>query len=113
MKGKANGKYILVVAGPTGIGKSEVACKLALRLNGEIINADSRQFYKEIETGTAKPEKSILQSVPHHLISFIQLKEDFTVFDFRKKAESLIEEIWNKNKVPVITGGAACISAFF
>ena len=96
----------LIIAGPTGTGKSSIAAELCRILPGEIINADSRQFYKDINIGTAKPTESLMKQVLHHLYSFITLKENFTVFDYRQYLEKIIPEIWSRKKAAVIVGGS-------
>jgi tRNA dimethylallyltransferase len=101
-----SGKIFLIIAGPTGTGKSSVALELAKIIPSEIINADSRQFYKEINIGAAKPPETAFQQVVHHLYGFISLKENFTVFDFRKELEKLVPEIWNRKKAVIVVGGS-------
>lgn len=96
----------LIIAGPTGTGKSSIASQLCRILPGEIINADSRQFYKEINIGTAKPEELLMKQVQHHLYSSISLKDTFTVFDYRQYLEKLVPEIWSRRKIPVVVGGS-------
>lgn len=88
----------LIIAGPTGTGKSSIAAELCRILPGEIINADSRQFYKDINIGTAKPPEPLIKQIPHHLYSFITLKENFTVFDYRQYLEKIIPDIWSRKK---------------
>ncbi len=96
----------LIIAGPTGTGKSSIAVELCRILSGEIINADSRQFYKEINAGTAKPAESLMKQIPHHLYSFITLRENFTVFDYRQHLEKIVSEIWSRKKAAVLVGGS-------
>lgn len=97
---------LIIISGPTGTGKSSVALKLAQIIPAEIINADSRQFYKEINAGTAKPSQQALNTVPHHLYSFLSLKENFTVFDFRMCLEKIVPQIWKRKKAAMIVGGS-------
>ncbi len=99
-------RRIFIIAGPTGSGKTQAGFHLASSIKGEIINADSRQFYKEITKGTAKPSKTLLDSIPHHFIDFISIKEQFTVFDFKKEAEKIILDIQQKENIPIIVGGS-------
>ncbi|MGB9642348.1 MAG: tRNA (adenosine(37)-N6)-dimethylallyltransferase MiaA [Candidatus Ratteibacteria bacterium] len=97
---------LLIIAGPTGTGKSQVALELSKIIPSEIINADSRQFYREIDIGTAKPPVSVFNQTPHHLYSFLSLKDNFSVFDFRQYLESLVPQIWAKKKSAIIVGGS-------
>lgn len=96
----------LILAGPTGTGKSSTALQLCKLIPGEIINGDSRQFYKEINVGTAKPPLSARKEVRHHLYDFLTLKEDFSVFDFRKHLERIVPEIWSQGKAAILVGGS-------
>ncbi len=96
----------LIIAGPTGTGKSSVAVELCKILPGEIINIDSRQIYKEITVGIAKPTAMMMKQVPHHLYGFISLKERFTVFDYRQYIEKVVSEIWSRGKTAIAVGGS-------
>ncbi|MCM8815454.1 MAG: tRNA (adenosine(37)-N6)-dimethylallyltransferase MiaA, partial [Candidatus Omnitrophica bacterium] len=96
----------IILSGPTGTGKSSIAVELAKLIPSEIINADSRQFYIEISKGTAKPSEEALKIVPHHLYSFLSLKESFTVFDFREILEKLVPQIWKRKKAVILVGGS-------
>lgn len=101
----------IIVAGPTATGKTEVSIELAKRLNGELINADSRQVYKDLNIGTnkgdlvLKDEQYYIKSVPIHLINILDPKERFNLFDFQKLALNIIKEISDKGKLPIIVGG--------
>jgi len=95
----------VVIAGPTAVGKSEVAFKLAKRHNGEIINADSVQIYQEVSIGTSKPPNDWFKEVPHHLFNFISINKEFTVFDYKTLARNVIKDIKERGKLPVIVGG--------
>jgi tRNA dimethylallyltransferase len=96
---------IIVILGPTASGKSDIAVKLAKKINGEIISADSRQVYKGLDIGTGKITKKETRGVKHYLLDVINPKKQFTASDFKKLAEKAIQEILNKNKVPIICGG--------
>ncbi|MBU3126428.1 tRNA (adenosine(37)-N6)-dimethylallyltransferase MiaA [Clostridium tagluense] len=98
-------KDLFILAGPTAIGKTEISIKLAQRLNGEVISADSMQIYKYMDVGSAKISKVEMRGVPHHLIDIIEPSEGFSVAEFKEKAESAIKEITYKNKLPMIVGG--------
>lgn len=96
---------IIVILGPTASGKSALAVKLAEKINGEIISADSRQVYKKLNIGTGKITKKEMRGVPHHCIDIISPKKIFTVVDFKKKADETIKNIFTRNKIPIIVGG--------
>ncbi len=98
-------KKVVAIVGPTGVGKSELAVFLAEKLNGEIINFDSIQFYKELNIGTAKPEEEERKRVPHHLYDLLELDEEFNAARFVKLADKLIEEIWKRERLPILVGG--------
>ena len=96
---------IIVVVGPTAVGKTKMGVELAKIYNGEIINADSMQIYKGLDVGTAKATKEEMQHIKHHLLSIKEVEEDYTVFDYQKDAREKIEEIKNKGKIPILVGG--------
>lgn len=98
-------KQIIVILGPTASGKSDLAVKLAQKINGEIISADSRQVYTGMNIGTGKITRKEMSSIPHYLLNIKDPKKQFTVVDFKKLAEKKIEEILKKNKTPIICGG--------
>lgn len=95
---------ILVIAGPTASGKSDYAQSLALQLKGEIINADSQQFYQGLDIGTGKV-LAREQKVPHHLLDILRPGDRMTAMDFARQADRLIQEIKAKKKVPIVVGG--------
>jgi tRNA dimethylallyltransferase len=99
-------REVIVVTGPTASGKTSLSIQLALGLNTEIISADSRQFYKLLDIGTAKPSVEELSQVKHHFISFLDPAEDYNVSRFRKDAIIICERLWKKGKMPVISGGS-------
>ena len=96
---------LITVLGPTASGKSELAIKLAKKFNGEIISADSRQVYKEMNIGTGKVSKKEMQGIPHYLLDVASPKRRFTVSQYRKLAIIAINKIHRKNKVPFLVGG--------
>lgn len=98
-------REIIVVAGPTAVGKTEYAIKTALHLNGEIVSCDSMQLYKFMDIGSAKPTPEELKQVKHYLIDTIYPGDEFSVAKYQKLAKDAIEEIFLKNKIPVIAGG--------
>ena len=101
-----NKKYLIVIAGPTAIGKSQLAIDLAHEFSCEILSADSRQFYREISIGTAKPTEEEMQCIPHHFINNLSINEYFSVGDFEKEALKVIEKLHQKNDVAIMVGGS-------
>lgn len=96
---------LVVIAGPTASGKSEVAMKLALEYGGEIICADSRTVYKGMDIGTAKPSLEDQRLVQHHLLNVVEPNERFTAADFQKLALQAIKDIRSRGKIPFLVGG--------
>ena len=96
---------LVVLTGPTAVGKSKLSIELAKRLGGEIISADSMQVYKYMNIGTDKISPEKMGGVPHHLIDFLEPTEDFNVFMFQKLVKEKIEEISARGKVPILVGG--------
>ena len=96
---------IILVFGPTSSGKSEFAIKLAKKIGGEIINADSMQVYKELKVLTARPSEKDHKKVKHHLYGFLNVKKNFSTGQWQKFALKKIKEIKKKNKIPIIVGG--------
>ncbi|WP_203293022.1 tRNA (adenosine(37)-N6)-dimethylallyltransferase MiaA [Luteirhabdus pelagi] len=97
---------LIVVVGPTAIGKTALAIKLAQAFNTEIISADSRQFYKEMEIGTAVPSSEELAAAPHHFIQHKSITEAYTVGDFETEALAVLEEFFKEHSVAVMVGGS-------
>ena len=95
----------ILLAGPTASGKSKLAIKLAKHFNGEIINADSMQIYKEISTLTSKPSTHDAKIVKHHLYGFNSVKKRFSTGHWLKMVIKEIEEQWNNGKTPIVVGG--------
>ena len=96
---------IILIYGPTASGKSDFAIKLAKKIKGEIINADSMQVYKELKILTARPLRNDLKKIKHHLYGFQNSKIDFSTGDWLKIAIKKINEIKNKKKIPILVGG--------
>src|SRR3972149_11726039 len=96
---------LIVIAGPTAIGKSDVAFELAKRLNTKIISADSIQVYRHFDIGTAKPSLERQKEIQHHLIDIVNPDEDFSAGEFNEKAYKITEELNKKGKIPVVVGG--------
>jgi len=98
-------KKIILLAGPTASGKSKLAIKLANHFNGEIINADSMQIYKEISILTSKPISNDTKKIKHHLYGFISIKRKFSTGLWLKTATKKIRDQWERNKTPIVVGG--------
>jgi tRNA dimethylallyltransferase len=99
-------KPLVAITGPTGSGKSSLAVFLAQCFNGEIVNADSRQVYRHMDIGTAKPSPEDMSSVPHHLFNLIDPDEDFSLAEYLAHAASAIEAILERGKLPFLVGGS-------
>ena len=96
---------LILIIGPTAVGKTELAIQLAERLNGEIISADSRLFYRGMDIGTAKPSREELARVPHYLIDIVNPDETLSLAVFQEKAKDLITDIHARGKLPFLVGG--------
>ena len=96
---------LLILMGPTAVGKTAVSINLAKKLNGEIISADSMQIYKYMNIGTAKIQKDEMDGIPHYLIDIINPDDNFTVSDFKENANGYIKDINKSNKLPIVVGG--------
>lgn len=97
---------VVAVVGPTGSGKSELALALAERFDGEAINADSMQFYRGMDIGTAKLSLQERRGIPHHLLDFLSVREDTTVAEFQQLARTAIADIRSRGKLPILVGGS-------
>jgi tRNA dimethylallyltransferase len=97
---------VIVIAGPTCSGKTFLAILLAERLNSEIISADSRQIYKYLNVGTAKPDSEQLEKVKHHFISILEPDEMYNVSRFENDAMNVINNLTGQNKIPIVAGGS-------
>jgi tRNA dimethylallyltransferase len=98
-------KKIIAIVGPTGVGKTRLAIQLAQKFNGEIINADSRQIYRFMDIGTAKPTKEEQTLIPHHLIDIINPDDDFSLATYQQLADKTINDIQHRGKLPFLVGG--------
>jgi len=97
---------IIVIVGPTAVGKTYVSVELAKKLNTEVISADSMQIYKGMDVGTAKVSNEEKQGINHHMIDLINPDENYSVSDFKNDAENIIDNMLSENKTPVIVGGS-------
>lgn len=97
--------HIIVVAGPTSSGKSDFAVELAIKLDGEIISADSRQVYKGLDIGTGKITHEEMKGVPHHMLDVFDVGDDVSVTTYKDKALPILEDIIARGKTPIICGG--------
>jgi len=97
---------LVAIVGPTGVGKSRLAIRLAQTFDGEIVNADSRQVYRHMNIGTAKPTQQDLSLVPHHLIDIINPDKDFSLTQYQHLAYKAIDDIQQRNKLPLLVGGS-------
>lgn len=98
-------KPLVILTGPTAVGKTQISIKLAKAINGEIVSADSMQVYRHMDIGTAKINKEQMSGVEHYLIDILDPQEEFNVVNFKTYAKAAIKDIYNKGKVPIIVGG--------
>lgn len=96
---------LLVLVGPTAVGKSELAIKVARQLKTDIISADSAQIYRHLDIGTAKPSPEEQKTVKHHLIDLVEPDQYYSVADYQKSAARTIKELWQEGKLPFLVGG--------
>lgn len=96
---------IIVVAGPTAVGKTKLSVELAKRINGEIINADSTQVYRKMDIGTAKVTEAEKEGIPHYLFDIKDVNEEYTVYDYQRDCRYYIEDILKRGKTPILVGG--------
>ena len=97
---------LIAIIGPTAIGKTRLAIELAQHFNGEIINADSRQIYRYMDIGTAKPTKEELAAVPHHLVDIIEPDKEFSLAEYQQLTDKTIQDIQTRGKIPFLVGGS-------
>lgn len=96
---------IIVIVGPTGVGKTKLSIELAKKLDAEIINGDSVSIYKRLDIGSAKPSIEEREGIPHHLIDIRDVEEEYNVFEYQKDVRDLIEDITSRGKRVIIVGG--------
>ena len=99
-------KPLTAIVGPTGIGKSRLAIRLAGKFNGEIVSADSRQVYRHMDIGTAKPDMKTRAQIRHHLIDVVDPNQDFSLAQYQALAFDAIRDIQGRDKLPVLVGGS-------
>ena len=97
-------KKIIVITGPTGVGKTKMSIELAKHFNGEIINADSMQVYEGLDIGTAKISEEEKMGIPHHLFDIKKVEEDYSVYDYQNDGRKILDN-FDENKTPIIVGG--------
>lgn len=98
-------KKVIVIVGPTGVGKTKLSIELAKHYNSEIINGDSVQIYKELDIGSAKVSKEEMQGIKHHLLDFKNIEEDYTVYDYQTDLRTKINEFYDREITPIVAGG--------
>lgn len=98
-------KPLIILTGPTAVGKTSLSIQLAKAVNGEIISADSMQVYRHMDIGSAKVTPEEMEGVPHHLIDILEPWDEFNVVVFQQKAKAAMEEIYKRGHVPVVAGG--------
>lgn len=99
-------KYLVVIAGPTAVGKTNLAITLAKKYNTEIISFDSRQFYREMSIGTAKPDFHELAEVPHHFINNLSIHQNYSIGNFENEAMACLNSLFNKHRLVIAVGGS-------
>ena len=99
-------RYLLVVTGPTAVGKTALTLQLAQSLKTEILSADSRQFYREMRIGTARPGEKELQLVPHHFTGHISIQDEYNVSRFESDALNLLDQLFKHHQIVIMTGGS-------
>lgn len=103
---QSNNKKLIVIAGPTAVGKTDVAIQLALHLGTEIVSADARQIYRELEIGTAKPSAEQLARVPHHFISSHSIHQDYNAATYGEEVHTLLKELFSRHNHVILCGGS-------
>ena len=98
-------KPLVILAGPTAVGKTELSIRLAKKINGAIISADSMQVYKYMDIGSAKVMPEEMQGVPHYLIDCLEPAESFNIVRFQQMAKAALDTIYAKGQIPIVAGG--------
>lgn len=96
---------VIVITGPTCVGKTKMSVELAHILNGEIVNADSTQVYKEMDIATAKVSEEEKENIPHHLFDIKDISDDYSIYDYQQDARLIINDILKRGKIPILVGG--------
>lgn len=97
---------LIVIMGPTAVGKTALSIALAKKFNGEIINGDSLQVYRQLDIGTAKVTQEEMEGIPHHLIDIVDVNSPYNASDFKEAAEATIRELSDRGKLPIVVGGS-------
>ena len=98
-------KHLLIICGPTAVGKTALSIELAKHFGAEIISADSRQLYKEMSIGTAKPTQQEMQGVPHHFIDYISIRQNYTAGDYEREVIQKLDELFTRHNIVIMCGG--------
>ena len=96
---------VIVILGPTAVGKTKLSVELAKKLNGEVINADSTQVYQGLDIATAKVTEEEKEGIPHHLFDIKKVTEDYSVSDYQKDVRMVIDDCMKRGKMPILVGG--------
>jgi tRNA dimethylallyltransferase len=109
---------VLVLVGPTGVGKTAVSIQIAKKIECELVSADSRQVYRQMDIGTSKPSKEYLESVPHHFINILNPDKDYSAGQYAREARKVVHQIRERRKIPLVVGGSglyirALLNGFF
>lgn len=96
---------LIIIVGPTGVGKSQLAFEIACKMDGEILSADSRLFYRGMDIGTAKPSKAMQEIIPHHLIDIVEPDENVSIRVFQQKVDEILKTIYSRKHIPILVGG--------
>ncbi len=99
-------KHLIVIVGPTAIGKTALSIQLAKHFECEIVSADSRQFFKELAIGTAKPDAEEMEGIPHHFVGHISIQDEYNVGKFENDAIEKLEQLFTRNNVAILVGGS-------
>ena len=96
---------IIIITGPTAVGKTKLSIELAKKYNGEIINADAVQVYKGLDIGSAKVTEEEKENIPHHLFDIKDVNEEYTIYHYQKDCREKIKEILDRGNIPILVGG--------